>query len=84
MMGAVAALEGVWGTHRFLDTPHKCGSTQLKRGVRKEADVAAAMVALCAQLRAILGGVQIALINSMCVGALHSLQHGLQACLSFM
>lgn len=48
MMEAVAALEAVWGTHCFLDTPYKRRSTQLKRGVRKEADVAAAMVALCA------------------------------------
>jgi len=48
MMEAVAALEALWGTYCFLGTPHKRRSTQLNRGVRKEADVAAAMVALCA------------------------------------
>ena len=51
------------------------GRAQLEGGVREEADVAAAVVALRAQLRAVLGGVQVALVHAVRVRALHALQH---------
>lgn len=60
--------------HRLLNCPHVGGGAQLEGGVREEADVAAAVVALRAQLRAVLAGVQVALVHAMRVGALHSLQ----------
>ena len=60
--------------HRFLHGPQVCGRAQLEGGVREEADVARAVAALSAQLRAVLAGVQVALVDSVCVRALHSLQ----------
>ena len=60
--------------HCFLHGPQVRGRAQLEGGVREEADVARAVAALCAQLCAVLAGVQIALVDSVCVRALHSLQ----------
>ena len=62
------------GPHCLLDAPDVRGRAQLEGRVRKEADMAAAVVALCAQLRAVLGGVQVALIHAMRIRALYALQ----------
>lgn len=46
-----------------------CGDAQLLQGVRKEADLAVALLAVIAQLRPVASGVQPVFKNIVCVGA---------------
>ncbi len=66
------------GTYRGFHGPGMGGRAQLPCLMREEAHFAAAMAGLSAHLRPVLGGVQIALVHSVCIWACTTLQSSQQ------